>query len=212
MKFNEYHGSTILAAHDGSRDVSVNDLLKVNARFIGGGMSQNYAAIYLLEHLIQSFKPRYVAEIGSQKGALSLYLANMASATEQFLFNTFEINKSADWHNRAKEGVGHWFEKIESISDYCKSYEMNIFSSDAREILKSGTDLGPSIFICDGGNKIMEVEYVSTIAKPGDLCLVHDHPFEIKESNINWAAWSQHDFFYSFINLGTLFLCLQKNS
>ena len=40
----------------------------------------------------------------------------------------FEINKDRDWNNRIVEGVGHWFEKMETLSPYCKSYEGNIFS------------------------------------------------------------------------------------
>jgi hypothetical protein len=136
----------------------------------------------------------------------------MASATEQFKFETFEINKDADWYNRGREGVGHWFEKMEEISDYCCSYEMNIFSPEAKQILKNGSALGPALFICDGGNKPAEVELISEIAKPWDVCLVHDHPHEIKRTDINWMKWSIHDSAESFVSLNTLFLCLRRNT
>lgn len=181
MKNN--HGSTIDPQH-GPRPITPSNLLEINKRFMGGGMSQSYAAIYIFEHYIQLNDFDYVVEIGSQKGALSLYLANMACSTERFILHTYEIDKQKDWYSRPNEGVGHWFEKIAGISQLVDSFEDNIFSTDAQtRITETMVDKKTLIF-CDGGDKLLEFKIYAPFIKKGDRIMVHDWGHEIGHQHV----------------------------
>jgi len=178
LQFHQTHGCLIDKEVGFNIDVGLKELRQINTRIMGGGSSQGYAAFKLLEHYIAYENPHYVVEIGSQKGGLSVFLGTMACASEQFLFHTFEINKNRDWYNREVEGVGHWFEKMETISSHCKSFEGNIFSEEIFELIKNISSQCKTLIICDGGDKIKELEMYSKILKPGDAIMAHDFPDE----------------------------------
>lgn len=183
MEFNKIHGSAFKPLH-GSQPITPNNLFDVCKKFIGGGMSQSYAALYIFEHYIQLNNFNLIIEIGSQKGALSLYFANMAGATEKFLFHTYEINKHEFWYDRAEEGVGHWFEKLEAISPYISSFEEDIFSDAAVQRISNLMKDHRALIFCDGGNKIREFNLFAPMIKKDDRIMVHDWPHEIAEQHI----------------------------
>jgi cephalosporin hydroxylase len=212
MEFNKEHGSLIASPpwHQ-DRPVTINDLLDINKRFLGGGMSQNYAAIYLLEYYQQLNKFEYIVELGSQKGALSVYLANAASITEQFLFETFDIS-TKDWDHREVEGCGHWFRKLETISKYIKFYNADVFSEDTVEHIKEKIKLYKTLIICDGGDKSKEFNIYSRLIKSGDHIITHDWPAEINQHTIDIpegvvldTPWDSY-----FQSLKTLFKAFKK--
>ena len=113
------------------REMQLEDMKIINRRFMGAGMSQSYASIYWQEHYYEGNKFEYVAELGSQKGCLSTYFANMAAITEAFFFDTFEINPKQDWYNRSNEGAGHWFDKLSEISPFINSFHQNVFDTSS---------------------------------------------------------------------------------
>lgn len=148
---------------------------------MGGGMSQNYAALYFFEHYIKGNGIEYVLEIGTQKGALSLYLANMANATEQFIFHTIDIS-TGDYYDRAGEGIGHWLDKLNEIGDYSEFYNGNVFENIG--LFNDFVKKYKSLIFCDGGDKANEFRVFSEIAKPGDLIVLHDWGKEVTEQMI----------------------------
>lgn len=203
--FNDLHGSAI-NRNSFNVDITTQTLQEINTRILGGGASQSFAALKLLEYYIAYEKPQYVVEIGSQKGGLSVYLGTIACATEQFIFHTFEIDKSRDWYNRENEGVGHWFEKMESISPFCKSFERNIFTQDTYSFINDFVSKYKTLIICDGGNKPREVALYSTLLKSGDMIMAHDYGNEITDSDINFNVLSEHEPFCTrFVENKTLF-------
>jgi len=196
LNFHPNHGIDI-NPEEFNTNVGLSELRKINNRVMGGGSSQGFAAFKLLEHLIVYDKFQYVVEIGSQKGGMSVYLGTMACASEKFLFHTFEINKDRDWYNRVVEGVGHWFEKMETLSPYCKSYEGNIFSSGMYNLIKETSSNYKTLIICDGGDKIKELEMYSGVLKPGDVIMAHDFPdsrghAEIRDENVNYNVLKEY--------------------
>jgi len=209
LNFNKLHGNAFSENHF-NFDVDCDALMSVNTRILAGGASQAFSAFKLLENLIVTEKPEYVVEIGSQKGGLSVYLATTACVSEQFLFHTFEINKTA-WYDRANEGAGHWFEKMETICPYCKSFEMNIFSEIARDIIIENIKKYKTLIISDGGNKPLEIQIYSQFLKPGDLIMGHDFGIEIHDFMIDktvleeFQPWSDR-----FMNSGTTFKVFKK--
>ena len=210
IKFNKTHGS-LIPRESFNVDVDTKKLREVNTRILGGGASQNFAAFKLIEYYIAYERPEYVVEIGSQKGGLSVYIGTIAAVTEQFLFHTFEINKSRDWSNREVEGSGHWFEKMESISPYCKSHEMNIFSRDTYNYINEYVSQYKSFIICDGGDKPRELALYSTLMKTGDTVMVHDFGNEITDSDIDYSIFEEYvPFSTRFTDNATLFKLLRK--
>jgi len=207
--FNNEH-SLAINKEDLNTNITNKEVLTVNTRIMGGGASQNYLAFKLLENYITYENIKYVVEVGSQKGGLSLYLANLACNTEQLLFHTFEIDKT-DWYDRKNEGCGHWLEKIETICPYFKSFEMNIFSEVSLDIIRENIKKYKTLIICDGGNKIKEVELFSNLLKSGDLIMAHDFNIEIYDHNINYDRVEEHlPWSNRFISSGTTFKSFRK--
>jgi len=202
INFHKTHGTAI---DKNTFNVDV-DLLKVNTRLLGGGASQNFAALKLLEHYIAYEHPQYVVEIGSQKGGLSVYLGTVACATQQFLFHTFEINKSQAWNDRTNEGIGHWFETMESISPYCKSHEVDIFSKATYDYINQFASKYKTLIICDGGDKRREVKLYSGLLKTNDIIMAHDFGNEIYDEDIDKTVLMEHQpFCQRFVRNNTLF-------
>jgi hypothetical protein len=180
MNFHSTHASSI-PPEEYNRDV---DPCHINIRFLGGGASQNLLAYLILERYIATERPQYVVEIGSQKGSFSLYLANHASASEQFLFHTFELDKAGAWYKREDEGVGHWFEKLETISPYCRSFELDALSEEAQTVVRNNMEKYKTLIICDGGDKKREVLEYGHFLKRDDMIMAHDFGIEIFDRDI----------------------------
>jgi cephalosporin hydroxylase len=209
MNFYYSHG-TAIPKQNFNQNIDCESLKSVNTRILGGGASQNFTAFKLLEHYIAYEKPEYVVEIGSQKGGLSVYLGTIACVTEQFIFHTFDITKS-DWNNREHEGAGHWFEKMESICPYCKSFESDIFSEFALNIISENIKKYKTLIICDGGNKAKEVYMFSPILKSGDMIMAHDFGHEIFDHHIDYNILQSHEpFNQRFVDNKTLFKTFVK--
>ena len=209
LKFNKLHGSSFLENHF-NVGADCKELMTVNTRILAGGASQSFSAFKLLENLIVTEKIEYVVEIGSQKGGLSVYLGTTACVSEQFLFHTFEVDKTA-WYKREDEGAGHWFEKMETICPYCKSFEMNIFSEHAFNIIQENIRKYKTLIICDGGNKPLELQKFGEILKLNDLIMAHDFYIEIADYHIDenileeYEPWSTR-----FMQAGTTFKTFKR--
>jgi hypothetical protein len=204
MIFNNKHGISI-PKNNFNTSIDCDSMRYVNTRILGGGASQNFAAFKLLENYIAYEKPEYVVEIGSQKGGLSVYLGTIACVTEQFIFHTFDISKS-DWNNRENEGVGHWFEKMESICPFCKSFESDIFSEFSYNLISENIKKYKTLIICDGGNKPKEIQIFSTLLKSGDMIMAHDFGHEIFDHHVDYNILQPHEpFNQRFIDNKTLF-------
>ena len=169
--------------------MELDDLKKINRRFMGGGMSQSYAAIYWFEYYFEANRFDYVIEFGSQKGALSTYFANLAGITESVFFDTFELFPDVAWNQRIHEGCGHWFSKLSEISPFINCYHQDIFTEETFNHVKENMEQFDRTFIfCDGGNKIQEFIMYAPLLKKGDRIAVHDWGLEIGYNSIRQAC------------------------
>jgi len=180
--FNENHGSAIRQTE--GKVLSIGNMMEINHRMMGGGMSQAYSALYFLEYYIREFGFRYVIEFGTQKGALALYLANMAAVTEGFIFDSYEISKT-DFYSRPDEGVGHWLMRLDSMSNYINIHlSWDLFNQEnilvLAEQIKSA---GKTLIIADGGNKAKEFQIYSEYLKTGDHICLHDWGTEVNNGD-----------------------------
>tara|TARA_R100001440_G_scaffold68770_1_gene90401 strand:- start:119 stop:817 length:699 start_codon:yes stop_codon:yes gene_type:complete len=163
----------------------LDDVKKINRRFMGGGMSQSYAAIYFFEYYFEAHRFDYIVEIGSQKGALSTYFANLAGITEALFFDTFELYPDMVWNQRIHEGCGHWFKKLSDISPFINFYHKDIFSDESYQHIKDNMEQFDRTFIfCDGGDKIKEFKTYAPLLKQGDRIGVHDFGLELGWNSI----------------------------
>lgn len=159
--------------------INLNDMKQINRRFMGAGMSQSYAAIYWQEYYYEGNRFDYVVELGSQKGSLSTYFANMAAITEAFFFDTFELYPDADWNNRPNEGAGHWFHKMAEMSPFINYFHENVFEESAINKIKQNIEQFKTFIFCDGGDKAAEFNLYAPLLKKGDCIAVHDWGYEI---------------------------------
>ena len=165
--------------------MDINDLKKINRRFMGGGMSQSYAAIYWFEYYFEAHRFNYVIELGSQKGSVSTYFANLAGITEAVFFDTFELYPDENWFHRPYEGCGHWYSKLSEISPFVNYYHDDIFSDKTFQHIKENMEeLGRTFIFCDGGNKIKEFQTYAPLLKKNDRIAVHDWNLEINYNSI----------------------------
>lgn len=166
-------------------DTALERMSHLNHSFLGGGMSQSYTAVYFLEYYIRSKQFDYVVELGTGKGTLSLYLANLAACTDQFRFETYD-HCWDEFYNRKENGVGHWFTEIVKVKRNVQAYMTNIFSQDMiNEIGGKIATFQKSLVLCDNGNKPREVEIFSRYLKPEDRIMAHDWESEIFPHNLN---------------------------
>ena len=165
--------------------MQLEDMKIINRRFMGGGMSQSYAAIYFMEYYFEAHRFNYVVEFGSQKGSLSTYFANLAGVTEALYFDTFELYPDEVWNVRKHEGCGHWFEKLSSICPLINCYHQDVFSQETFDHVKENMEeLGNTFIFCDGGNKIQEFHTYAPLLRQGDRIAVHDWGLEIGYNHI----------------------------
>lgn len=184
MNFNKIHRTTPVKAIEKELPLTKEGLFEMPKRVMGSEIDNNYASLYFFEHYIEFHKFEYVIEFGARDGGLSLFLANMAAVTEQFLFHTFELYKENDWYNREKGGVGHWFDKMETQTDFIKSFSLSVFSDEAQEIVKSNISKYKTLLFCDNGDKPREFNMYAPLIKSGDHILVHDWETGIFQNQI----------------------------
>jgi len=197
--------------HMGLEDIKI-----INRRFMGGGMSQSYAAIYFLEYYFEAHRFNYIIEFGSQKGALSTYFANLAGVTEALYFDTFELYPDEVWNVRIHEGCGHWYSKLADLSPHINYYHQDIFSDETFSHVKENMEqLDRTFIFCDGGNKIQEFNMYAPLLKSGDRIAVHDWGLEIAYPHIQatcekYNLIPDEPFVTSALNLETTIMPFRK--
>ena len=161
------------------------DVLSINQRYMGAGMSQNYFSLPWFEAYFDTHNFEYIVEFGSQKGCLSTYFANFAGITEKVFFETYELFPDKDWYSRENEGAGHWYEQLASISPYINYFHKDVFGEEVITHIKENiADLKTFIF-CDGGDKPQEFNTYAPMLKVGDCIAVHDWGQEISMESIH---------------------------
>ena len=186
MKYNKnllttIHGSSDLIPKQIYKDrpMTLDDLRKINHKFMGGGMSQNYFAIPWFEYYFDIHNFEYMVEFGSQKGTLSTYFANFAAITEKMFFETYEFKPQQAWAKREWEGCGHWYEKLAEISPYINFFHQDVFSEETQTHIKENVEQFKTFIFCDGGDKAREFNMYAPLLKSGDCIAVHDWEQEI---------------------------------
>jgi hypothetical protein len=183
---NDIHAASDLIPKQMHKDkaLDINDVARINQKFMGGGMSQNYFSIPWFEYYFDIHAFEYMVEFGSQKGCLSTYFANYAGVTEKMFFDTFEFKPETSWYVREYEGCGHWYEKLAEISPYINYFHQDVFSDETKTHIVDNISEFKTFIFCDGGDKAREFNMYAPLLKEGDCIAVHDWGQEIFHSNI----------------------------
>lgn len=137
-----------------------------NCRFLGFPMSQNRYVVPAWSYLLEVVEPKRIIEIGTSVGGMSCLLALAARKTEA-TFDTFDVGDTVDASTASLLsmlcGEGRGFHRKDVFDDL-------VFGEMTAEIRKEG----PSLILCDGGDKIQEFRRFSPFLKPGDVIAAHD--------------------------------------
>jgi hypothetical protein len=184
---NKIHGSSDLIPKQMYKETALNlgDVTRINQKFMGGGMSQNYFAIPWFEYYFDIHNFGYMVEFGSQKGCLSTYFANFCGITEQMFFDTFEFKPEDSWYVRKYEGCGHWYEKLAEISPFVNYFHQDVFSEETKSHVVDNISQFKTFIFCDGGDKAREFNMYAPLLKVGDCIAVHDWGHEIGYHDIS---------------------------
>jgi predicted O-methyltransferase YrrM len=129
-------------------------------------MSQNRYAIPAWSYLFEQLPPRRIIEIGTSVGGMTCLLAVACRAYGSDLY-TFDISPTM---SAETELTLHAFAgKLLSV------ITGDVLDSDISAIIETIISRpGPSLVLCDGGNKVKEFRTFSQALKPGDVIAAHD--------------------------------------
>lgn len=127
--------------------------------FRGVKMWQHYRAPEALETLIADHKPTEIIEIGTYNGALTCILAEVAP--EGCSVDTFDIE---DHRTDATKSDSYMFFPYDSFGTPGADLIAQLIRESHRCML-----------LCDGGDKVKEVNMFGPLLRPGDALLVHDY-------------------------------------
>lgn len=167
--------------------------------------STSYRGIMLQQHedyqsifskLLENTKPARILEIGTGAGGLTLFLRDKLN--EIGLKETYILSYDVNTTN--------FDSNIYDLTNLELSKE-NLFSGGNEYILNRKDliepyikNIGVTIVLCDGGNKIKELTQISPLLKEGDIIMAHDYCDNIelfesiyKDKIWNWCEIKQED-------------------
>lgn len=156
-----------------------------------------YKGLYVAQHqnasekfklLFKKIVPSQILEIGTYNGGLTLLLRDILDDLnmESCKIQTYDIIDSPDiLKNEILNGKNIDI-KMKNIFDenFTKLIDNDIINYIQQE--------GPSIILCDNGNKIQEFNILSEYLKKGDIIMAHDYSPNIEyfNSHIKNKIWN----------------------
>jgi len=145
-------------------------------RHLGFKMTQRPEVFMMFNYLFNNEKFERIIEIGTHLAGLSLFLAYCAFA-KNMEFYTFDI--------RLKNSIAR--EKVKELKGNVDV--IDVFTSEGTSIIKRLIESpGRVLLLCDGGNKIKEVNRFSKYLKMSDVIMAHDY-FPTKKDSKNSTLW-----------------------
>ena len=150
--------------------------------FEGITCMQRPDAFLSLFDLIEEKKFKTIIEIGTAAGGLTTFLIfAIESLGLTCNFHTYEVNDRPYFEKLKDRGVDV---NIKNVFDTKKEDYMN-------ELVGRIKNPGPTLVLCDGGNKIKEFNTLSKFLKTGDIIMCHDYSkdrnfFENEVKNKIW--------------------------
>lgn len=172
--------------------------------FFGSWMQQTPQAVLSLNRLLNARNFDTIIELGTHDGGLStlfalycygsIHKAYASHLNEPSLYKNNHHNKhpkkfyTYDWVCRDVprtdflKSLGTTFEQLDFLEN-----QTNI--DKIGQVIRNG---GSTLLLCDGGNKVRELELFSPFLKTGDIVMAHDwaHDEQAKADKITRGIWT----------------------
>jgi hypothetical protein len=138
-----------------------------------GQQHRNFIPVF--EKFFAQVRPVTVVEVGTGQGGASLALNNILKGLNyEYSYTTYDVHNLGQYQQLRDDGI---------ITRCC-----NLFNDDYKTLREGNFDEiknliqrpGTTVLMCDGGNKINEVNLLADLLKPGDFIMAHDYS-ETKE-------------------------------
>jgi len=161
---------------------------ELNLEFVGQPMGTNYFVFAMICEILKTCEVESIIELGTYHGALSLYLGMWAQrlGIPCVTFDVVNLHK-----------------EVEGLFDLLGIHylEMDVFTDEAREVVLDVAHGEPTYLICDGGDKVRELDTYLPLIPVGSVVSVHDWGTEIESvqhedvpvEQLYRERWQAHD-------------------
>jgi hypothetical protein len=131
-------------------------------KVLGFDMNQNRLAIPTWSYLMETYPPKRIIELGAYNGGFTTAIG----------VHAWRIGAEVHSWDTSKCPNDHW----KSLSDFLniRFYQDDVFSN-VDTIGSLIASPGPTILLCDNGDKKKEFNTFSQFLKPGDIIGAHDY-------------------------------------
>jgi len=126
--------------------------------------------IPVFEKFFAKVKPANIVEIGTGQGGTSMALNNvLKDLNYQYSYTTYDVNNLGQYQQLRENGIN-----VRVCNLFNNDYKA-LRESNFEEIKNNIQKVGTTVLMCDGGNKINEVNLLADLLKPGDFIMAHDY-------------------------------------
>ena len=125
-----------------------------------------------IDHVIRDSKIKRIVELGTYKGALSLYLGICGKQNDLPVY-TLDVNQVANPST---------MKTLQALGVF--SFRINVFGDVGKVCVQSLIADEPVYLICDNGNKVAELKTYAPMLPPGSMVSVHDWTHEVHPDEV----------------------------
>jgi len=126
--------------------------------------------IPVFEKFFAQVKPATIVEIGTGQGGTAMSLNNILKALNYpFTYFSYDVHLLGQYAQLSEAGIT--MRVCNLFNDDYQSIRESNFDEIKNNIQRPGT----TVLMCDGGNKINEVNLLADLLKPGDFIMAHDY-------------------------------------
>jgi glycosyltransferase involved in cell wall biosynthesis/cephalosporin hydroxylase len=169
-----------------------NGKIPTSVTYDGLTIMQHQNIVYPFTELLKNFKPVRIIEIGTAYGGLTLFLKDLLEVLGiKCKIITYDIYNSVALKDRVASSV-----QVITKNLFSADYNSLVEVDEIRTLIQSE---GPTLLLCDGGNKINEFNLLSNLLKEGDIIMAHDYAAssEVFNAEILGKIWYWMEIQYS---------------
>lgn len=151
--------------------------------YMGHTAQQNPHAYKAFYDFFEITKPARILEIGTAMGGFTMFLRLCCNDLNlNTVIKSYDINGRQSYDYLRTQNIEI---NVENIFD-------GNYTGIKQEVINYIQEEGPTIILCDGGNKIAEFNVLSKFLKQGDFILAHDYASTEQhfQTSINGIYWN----------------------
>lgn len=152
-----------------AKTVSMNGDWEWGSKFAGVNLSCNYFVFDIMSRLVEENPQiQLICELGTHTGGMAIYLS-IEALRKKIPFHTFEKDKQITRETN---------DLLEKLGATQHIYDVFEYPDKVIAIIQEQ----PTFLICDGGDKMKEVEKFLGYLKVGSVISCHDYPLEVTDA------------------------------